>query len=479
MDDISRKIKAIDWAKLQRQAKKVQASTASALKDLVMTDLENKVRAATADTTWGASGADLMQIAQGTFHREDYTLIMSILWQRLASTRWRCVYKGLELLRYLLMHGSSRVLEDARAAQHHIQTLEHYRSIDPETHKDDGENVRLRAAVVVSMIADPSILDEEREKDKALRAKLGVGGPSQGSMGHTGGLSSSDYGYSSGFGNGAGIRNDDPGSGSSRHGYNPYDYGGGVGSSSAYSEGGAYDDEPRGKFTALGKSGAANGSTPETAGNGSLMPSVDDLLGDGTGTASTTERVEPSLNGVAEDDDDFNPRAASSNAGTNASAGALGSATDMLGGLGLSDQTSKQASTGGALDTTKVPMSALVHSLAAQAGAQNTTLTTETGPPTLADTNAPTAVPAPAPTASLASEVTSSAPSPFKSLQAGSTGPQEGGTDATQSQPEPVADQHQTESTSSSGPPPKALGRASDADPFGDLLSTAKDKGVL
>lgn len=36
MDELARKINGIDWNKLQRQAKKVQASTASAMKDLVV-----------------------------------------------------------------------------------------------------------------------------------------------------------------------------------------------------------------------------------------------------------------------------------------------------------------------------------------------------------------------------------------------------------------------------------------------------------
>jgi hypothetical protein len=331
MDDISRKLKSIDWARLQRQAKKVQASTASALKDLVMTDLENKVRAATADTAWGASSSDLMEIAQGTFHREDYALIMSIVWQRLGSSRWRCVYKALEVLRYLLMHGSARCLEEACSAQHHIQTLEHYRCIDPDTHKDEGENVRARAAIVVSMIANPAILDEEREKDKVLRAKLSSGTGVHGPNSHAGGFSSDDYN----FGRRGGSQDDSyvtsVGSAASYGG--SFDYRGGYdgagvssrynvdprGSLSTRADSGGYDDAPRGKFSAIGKqisnassntdlnSERTRGSTQSTM---LMNQSVDDLLGDSPRPAAKTATA--ALTGNADEDANFDPRAYSS-----------------------------------------------------------------------------------------------------------------------------------------------------------------------
>lgn len=197
MDDIGRKFRSFDWKGLQKQAKKVQATTASALKDLVMTDLENKVRAATGDTNWGASGADLAEIAQATYNREDFTLIMSILWQRLASTRWRCVYKALDVLKYVVMHGASRVLEETREALAHIRRLEHFSHVDSVTRRDEGANVRTRAANFVAMLTDEKLLEEERAKSIALRSKIGVAVPSSHYSNHGGGggggLSSEDY----------------------------------------------------------------------------------------------------------------------------------------------------------------------------------------------------------------------------------------------------------------------------------------------
>lgn len=336
-----------------------------------MTDLENKVRAACADTTWGASGSDLMQIAQGTYSREDYALIMSVVWQRLGSSRWRCVYKALEVLKYLIMHGSSRCLEDARAAQHHIQTLEHYRFVDPYTHRDEGENVRTRARVVVAMIADQAVLDEEREKDKALRAKLGAGTRAFG--GSQGGISSADYQYGarSGGGGGGGYGGQGPAVHTS---YSGGGYGGGGGGRdsasgpgySGYDDDtrGGYDDEPRGAFSALSRDAAAGG-----AASASMEQSVDDLLGGGgeNGGASKGAAAEEV------DDDDFNPRgAASGGGGGGGGAGSGGGVLDlesMLGGLdvgsnGAASSAPVMASAGSG--GSSVPMSQLVQNLAAQ-----------------------------------------------------------------------------------------------------------------
>lgn len=326
MDELNRKFRAIDWAKLQRQARKVQASTASALKDLVMTDLENKVRAATADTSWGASGSDMMEIAQGTFNREDYALIMSIIWQRLGSTRWRCVYKALDILKFLLMHGSSRCLEEARIAQSHIQLLEHFRCIDPDTHKDEGENVRARAAIVVAMIADQAVLEEEREKSNALRAKIGIGVGTRGpGYMSSGGLSSDEYRYGArggaSIGNGYGSDYDyDYGSsaagfkstsvqrfGSGSENFNEnsrYDRN----ARSERSNHESYDEEPRGRFAALGKDSASYQANSST-----VSQSVDDLLGGRETAVVSLEQPSPELmlNIIDgdEDDDEFDPRA--------------------------------------------------------------------------------------------------------------------------------------------------------------------------
>lgn len=321
MDELSRKFRSIDWKGLQKSARKMQASTASALKDMVMTDLENKVRAATADTSWGASGSDLMQIAQGTYNREDYALIMSIVWQRLGSSRWRCVYKALEVLRHIIMHGAARCADEARAAAHHIQTLTHFRFVDPKTRRDCGEGVRTRAKLVCDMLADDAVLEEEREKSKELRAKL-QGGTVVGPGGRLGGLSSDDYRYGfggtgSGEGSSPGVTTTSTGGAVNFKGYGDDDEGAG-----------GYDDAPTGMFAKRAAEGASAG----------VAANVPDLLGDDT--------AEVEANGEAhgfgeDDDDDFDPRAE----GTGGAAGPRSAAAtdDLFGTLDLGGHSTGDA----------------------------------------------------------------------------------------------------------------------------------------
>lgn len=286
-----------------------------------MTDLENKVRAATADTSWGASGSDLMQIAQGTFNREDYALIMSIVWQRLGSSRWRCVYKALEVLRHLIMHGASRCAEEARAASHHIQTLTHFRYVDPKTRRDCGEGVRARAKLVCDMLADDSVLEEEREKSKELRAKL-QGGTAVGPGGRLGGLSSDDYRYGfGGTGNGdgssPGVTTTSTGGAGNFKGYGDDDEGSG-----------AYDDAPTGRFAKLAAEAASSGGAAN----------VPDLLGDDAAQAEGNGEAQ----GFGEDDDDdFDPRAGGTGGAARPQAAAA--ADDLFSALDLSENRTGDA----------------------------------------------------------------------------------------------------------------------------------------
>lgn len=368
MDELSRKFRSIDWKGLQKSARKVQASTASALKDMVMTDLENKTRAATADTAWGASGADMMSIAQGTFRREDYALIMSIVWQRLASTRWRCVYKALELLKFLIMHGAGRCAEESRAAAPHLRALTEYIATD-EQGRDVGEGVRRRAALVSEMLENPDVLEAERAHSRELRAKLQGGGDTPGRIG---GLSSDDYRYGS---SASGVRTYG-GSDFDREHYGAGGYGtsgGGDGGSTVKttatfkgygddedSGGGAmpangnssfgakradeqrfdgYDEEPKGQFAQHAKTAAA----------------VDDLLG---GAAPQHDLAGHGDDNADGDDEDFNPRGTvrGGAAGTGGGPPSAAGVEDLLADL---SSVSVSASEGNGVAATTPAMSAI------------------------------------------------------------------------------------------------------------------------
>eukprot|EP00871_Galdieria_phlegrea_P000289 jgi/Galph1/1260/GphlegSOOS_G5923.1 len=209
MENISHRIKNVDWNNIKKQALKVRGEAASKLKDFCMTDIENKVRAATSNKSWGASTSELFEISQSTFNNEEYPLVMAIVWQRLNDhgRHWRHVYKALELLRYLLMHGSSRVMDEVRDAIYHIQSLQDFRYIDPVTHKDEGANVRIKAKQVVDLVTDERLLQEERQKSKELYLKVANGGGAS----RFGGISSYDISSSSDYSNdrqGLGVGSD-------------------------------------------------------------------------------------------------------------------------------------------------------------------------------------------------------------------------------------------------------------------------------
>jgi len=285
---------------MKRSAINMRKTAASSMKNWVMTDIENITRAATADTAWSASGHDLDEIARATFNREEYPLIMGVVWQRLTSRRWRCVYKGLELLRHLIFHGSARCLDEARDAKYHIQALQGFRYIDSRTGKDEGNSVRVKAKEIYDLLENNALLDEEREKSKALRAKMGLGsgggGPSYEGYG------SSSYGYG-GYGNEQQSFGSGDNQNSQPHGgYNPHTY--------------HYDEELDGPRD--GVPGSSNDNSPHVSKKDKPAapqiqapppPQVDDLLGLDYNPASHKDTSQPTVELFDDGNDDFNPRA--------------------------------------------------------------------------------------------------------------------------------------------------------------------------
>lgn len=65
MKDLTGNFRFIDWKDLQKSVCKVQASSASALVHMVMTDLENKILAAITVTSKRASGTSLTAVVHG------------------------------------------------------------------------------------------------------------------------------------------------------------------------------------------------------------------------------------------------------------------------------------------------------------------------------------------------------------------------------------------------------------------------------
>lgn len=142
-----------------------------------------------------------------------------------SAEEWRQIYKALQLLEFLIKHGSERVIDDARSHLTLLKMLRQFHFIDANG-KDQGVNVRNRAKELAELLSDVERIRNERKKARANKAKYtGVEG------GGGGGFSSSSrYG---GFGSESGGYGGGSGGGSSAAGYGGYS--GGV-----YGDGGGF-----------------------------------------------------------------------------------------------------------------------------------------------------------------------------------------------------------------------------------------------
>uniref|UniRef100_A0A1D1Z9W8 ENTH domain-containing protein C794.11c n=1 Tax=Anthurium amnicola TaxID=1678845 RepID=A0A1D1Z9W8_9ARAE len=176
------------------------------VKNVVMnyTEMEAKVREATNNEPWGASSTLMQEIAQGTYNYTSFNEIMPTIYKRFTekeARQWRQIYKALQLLEYLVKHGSERVVDDARAHMATIKIMRNFSYID-EKGKDQGINVRNRAKELAELLIDIEKIRQERKKAKANRLKFT--GVSSDAIGYSGGYSGSFNGGSSrygGFGN--------------------------------------------------------------------------------------------------------------------------------------------------------------------------------------------------------------------------------------------------------------------------------------
>ncbi|KAH7337018.1 hypothetical protein B0J17DRAFT_665880 [Rhizoctonia solani] len=184
---------------------------------LNVSEMEAKVREATNDDPWGASSTLMQEIAQGTFNFQHFNEIMPCIYSRFMekeASQWRQIYKALQLLEYLIKHGSERVIDDARSHISMIKMLRNFHYIDDKA-KDQGINVRNRAKEIAELLSDVEKIRLERRKAKTNRNKYTgtgndglsfssgggrYGGFGSESLGGGGGESSYDRDYSSGGG---------------------------------------------------------------------------------------------------------------------------------------------------------------------------------------------------------------------------------------------------------------------------------------
>ncbi|ROW04820.1 hypothetical protein VMCG_04845 [Cytospora schulzeri] len=180
------------------------------------TEMESKVREATNNEPWGASSSLMQEIANGTFNYQTLNEIMPMIYRRFtekAAEEWRQIYKALQLLEYLIKHGSERVIDDARSHLTLLKMLRQFHFID-QNGKDQGINVRNRAKELTELLGDVDRIRAERKKARANKAKytgveggtsFGGGFSSGGSSSRYGGFGSDTGGYSGGSANFGGF----------------------------------------------------------------------------------------------------------------------------------------------------------------------------------------------------------------------------------------------------------------------------------
>lgn len=135
--------------------------------------------------------------------------IMPMIYRRFtekAAEEWRQIYKALQLLEFLIKHGSERVIDDARSHLTLLKMLRQFQFIDANG-KDQGLNVRNRAKELVDLLSDVERIRGERKKARSNKAKY-IGVEGGGGGGFSSASSSSRYGgfgsESGGYGGGSG-----------------------------------------------------------------------------------------------------------------------------------------------------------------------------------------------------------------------------------------------------------------------------------
>lgn len=135
-------------------------------------EMEKQVREALNLDAWGPTGTQMSDIAKASYNYSDFSDIMGTIWSRLQESQWRYCYKAMLLLDYLLKNGSERCLESARENIYLLRQLDNFKFIDDEG-KDQGLNVRTKAANMINFIRDDDKIREERDIAKRNRGKYG------------------------------------------------------------------------------------------------------------------------------------------------------------------------------------------------------------------------------------------------------------------------------------------------------------------
>ena len=167
-----------------------------------------------------------------------------------SAEEWRQIYKALQLLEFLIKHGSERVIDDARGHLTLLKMLRQFHFID-QNGKDQGINVRNRAKELTELLGDVDKIRSERKKARATKNKYtGVEGGAFSSGGFSsgsryGGFGSESAGYGGSAGNFGGYSGGVYGDGGGFGGQEPNDFRSGGGGSDRFEEYDEFDEGDR------------------------------------------------------------------------------------------------------------------------------------------------------------------------------------------------------------------------------------------
>ncbi|UZP37376.1 hypothetical protein NXS19_005192 [Fusarium pseudograminearum] len=133
-----------------------------------------KVREATSNDPWGPTGTQMSEIAQMTYNTStEFYEIMDMIDKRLndKGKNWRHVLKALKVLDYCLHEGSELVVTWARQSIYIIKTLREFQYVDEEG-RDVGQNVRVAAKELTSLILDEERLRAERSDRRSWKSRV-------------------------------------------------------------------------------------------------------------------------------------------------------------------------------------------------------------------------------------------------------------------------------------------------------------------
>ncbi|KAI8055997.1 hypothetical protein BDF22DRAFT_741293 [Syncephalis plumigaleata] len=116
------------------------------------TEMQTKVRSATSNDPWGASGALMAEIAQATYDPQMFVEIMAIIDKRL--------------------NDHEQVVRYAKENLYIVKTLREFQHIDDHG-RDQGANVRQKAKLITALLNDEERLAQERKQRDYMQTRMG------------------------------------------------------------------------------------------------------------------------------------------------------------------------------------------------------------------------------------------------------------------------------------------------------------------